>query len=54
MITFHLLIIAWSVMVLYYFRNCRLTARNVTVIVTNAVVIGLNVAGILYRLLSLP
>ena len=53
MIALHLLIIAWSAMVLCYFRNCRLTARNVTVIVTNAVVIGLNVAGILYRLLAL-
>ncbi len=55
MIALHLLIIAWSAVVLYRFRNSPLTSRrNVIVIVTNAVVIGLNVAGILYRLLALP
>lgn len=54
MIALHLLIIAWSAVVLYHFRNSPLTSRNVAVIVTNAVVIGLNVAGILYRLLTLP
>lgn len=53
MIALHLLIIAWSAAVLYHFRNSYLTSRNVIVIVTNAVVIGLNVAGILYRLLAL-
>ena len=52
MIALHLLIIAWSAAVLYHFRNSHLTSRNV--IVTNAVVIGLNVACILYRLLVLP
>ena len=54
MITLHLLIIAYSAAVLYHFRNSHLTSRNVIVIVTNAVVIGLNVAFILYRLLALP
>lgn len=54
MIALHLLIIAYSAVVLYYFRNSHLTSRNVVVIVTNAVVIGLNVAFILYRLLALP
>lgn len=52
MIALHLLTIVWSAVVLYHFRNSRLTSRNVIVI--NAVLIGLNVAGILYRLLVLP
>lgn len=54
MIALHLLIIAWSAAVLYHFRNSHLTSRNVIAIVTNAAVIGLNVACILYRLLVLP
>lgn len=53
MIALHLLIIAWSAVVLYHFRNSYLTSRNAIVIVTNAIVIGLNVVGILYRLLVL-
>ena len=52
MITFHLLIIAWSAMVLYYFRSPK-TGRDAFVIVTNVVVIGLSAVGILYRLLVL-
>ena len=54
MIALHLLIIAWSAVVLYHFRISQLTSRNVIVIIISAVVIGFNVAGILYRLLSLP